>query len=237
MDREACWHRFILFIPLSKEISHRFDSIIISFTKVLWHFLSFRDYNIHMEREEVEHSFVTRRQPWNDTPWATSGKWKLGERQSAYMQPMIIQNSWEWGAAPQRSWQQPGPASQVVGAWTRLYFCFLSSWVQRNKMKGSETGWLEFQGSLVLSSFMWTLRTLISFYFFHHYLPRLPCDVKWLDSEWRVRININQWILLEWHLLSRIVMYFNSFIEVSLTNEIRIHLRYTTWPFEICTHC
>ena len=39
---------------------------------------------------------------------------------------------------------------------------------------------------------------------------------------------MNQWILLEWHLLSRIVMYFNSFIEVSLTNEIRIHLRYTT---------
>ena len=31
---------FILFIPLFKEISHRFDSIIISFTKILWHFLS-----------------------------------------------------------------------------------------------------------------------------------------------------------------------------------------------------
>lgn len=106
MDREACWHRFILFIPLSKEISHRFDSIIISFTKILWHFLNFRDYNILMKREEVEHSFVTKRQPWNDTPWAASGKWKLGERQSAYMQTMIMRNSWEWGAAPQRSWQQ-----------------------------------------------------------------------------------------------------------------------------------
>lgn len=151
-----------------------------------------------MKREKVGHSFVTQRQHQNDT---RSCKWNVKIRRKT-----------EWLYADHDNIEQLGmrgcPTEKATAAMTCitkgnvrtwLHFCFLSTWVKRNKMKGSEMYWLEMQRDRILSSFMWTLNS--NFFLFFSSLFALTTlwreMTRLKNGELKLGINMDQCILLE----------------------------------------
>lgn len=131
---------------------HTFDSITISFTRILWLLLILRDYNNCMKRKGwalICHSGTALKWHWAN-PGARNGMWKLREK-TVKTQTMITHNSDGNEGCPLGEELAAVMTSKTSdNAKTGLCCCYFSPQVQRSKTKGREMCWLEHQRCLTL---------------------------------------------------------------------------------------